>query len=409
MKTFISFPEARDIVLGDLPGPREDRTPLDKALGKTLIRPIVADDDIPPFDNSAMDGFAVRAQDVASAGACLPLLPLVGDIPAGRPDTPALPPGACLRIMTGAPLPKGADAILPVEVAEVHASGNAVTFLQAATPGKYVRPAGQDILRGQTALDAGQTLTPAALAVLASLGWAQVPVARAPAVSVVTTGDELIAPSEPLRPGAIRNANAPMLAAQVLSAGGQVYGQFHARDARADVRRALEAARGGDILIVSGGVSVGEYDIVKDVLEEMGLTMLFWRVRQRPGKPLAFGLLGDMPVFGLPGNPVSSAVCFEVYVRPALARMLGRRQVLPRLDPVVLGKPIAKKEGLHQFAPGRAWRTDSVWTAAPAGPQGSHIISSLARADGLIHLEESLDEAPAGLSVPFERFGPPCA
>lgn len=401
MKTLISFPEARDIVLKRLPDPREDQTDLDKALGQTLIRPIVAKDAIPPFDNSAMDGFAVRAQDVPAAGV---RLPLAGEIPAGCADAPALAAGACLRIMTGAPLPKGADAVLPVEVAEIHAANQTVTFLQAATPGKHVRPAGQDIRRGDTALEAGKTLAPADLAVLAALGYARVPVAQAPSVSVVTTGNELVAPSEPLRPGAIRNANAPMLAAQIATAGGRVHGHFHARDARTDVRRALEAAREADMIIVSGGVSVGAYDIVKEVLEEMGLAMLFWRVRQRPGKPLAFGLLEDKPVFGLPGNPVSSAVCFEAYVRPALARMLGRRQVLPRLEPAVLDKPIAKKEGLHQFVPGRAWQTGSLCAVAAAGPQGSHIVSSLARADGLIHLAESLGEAPAGLSVPFERF-----
>ena len=414
MKTFISFPEARDIALARLPAPREEHTDLRGAPGKTLGRSIVADDDIPPFDNSGMDGFAVRAQDVPEAGVTLPL---AGEIQAGRPDAPILAPGACIRIMTGAPLPEGADAVLPVEVAKTRADGNAVTFLQAAVPGRHVRPAGQDIARGQTAMEAGRVLTPADIAVLASLGCARVPIARPPAVSIVTTGDELISPSEPLRPGAIRNANAPMLAAQIAAAGGQMYGQkggqtegqveghFHARDERADVRRALEAARESDMLVVSGGVSMGKYDVVKETLEEMGLTMLFWKVRQRPGKPLAFGLLGDTPVFGLPGNPVSSAVCFEAYVRPALARMLGRRRVLPRLEPVTLEKPIPKKQGLHQFAPGHARREGDVWIAAPSGPQGSHVASSLARANGLIHLEESLAEAPAGLSVPFERFG----
>ena len=190
------------------------------------------------------------------------------------------------------------------------------------------------------------------MAVLASLGQVQVPITRAPAVSIVTTGNELIEPSEPLRPGKIRNANGPALAAQIATAGGQLYGQFHARDTREAVRSALEAACEGDMLVISGGVSVGDYDFVKDVLEDMGLSMLFWRVRQRPGKPLVFGLLGDMPVFGLPGNPVSSAVCFEAYVRPALASMLGRQDVLPRLEPAVLGKDIPQKAGTASFRAG---------------------------------------------------------
>lgn len=401
MKTFISFSEARDIVLDHLPGPREDVIALDGALGKTLGQPIVAAENIPPFDNSAMDGFAVRAQDVPAPGVCLPL---AGEISAGCSDTHPLAPGTCVRIMTGAPLPEGANAVLPIEVAEVHPGKNSVTFLEAATPGNHVRTAGQDMPRGHTVLEAGNVLSPADMAVLASLGQVQVPITRAPAVSIVTTGNELIEPSEPLRPGKIRNANGPALAAQIATAGGQLYGQFHARDTREAVRSALEAACEGDMLVISGGVSVGDYDFVKDVLEDMGLSMLFWRVRQRPGKPLVFGLLGDMPVFGLPGNPVSSAVCFEAYVRPALASMLGRQDVLPRLEPAVLGKDIPKKRGLHHFVPGQARWVDRTLTVAPAGPQGSHIVSSLAQADGLIHLAESLDEAPAGMSVSFERL-----
>ncbi len=371
------------------------------ALGKTLGRPIVAAENIPPFDNSAMDGFAVRAQDAPAPGVCLPL---AGEISAGCSDTHPLAPGACVRIMTGAPLPEEANAVIPIEVAEVHPDKNSVTFLKAATPGNHVRPAGQDIMRGDTALEAGHVLAPADLAVLASLGQVQVPIARPPAVSIVTTGNELIEPSEPLRPGKIRNANGPALAAQIATAGGRIHGHFHARDTRADVRRALEAACEGNMLVISGGVSAGDYDFVKEVLEDMGLSMLFWRVRQRPGKPLVFGLLGDMPVFGLPGNPVSSAVCFEAYVRPALARMLGRQDALPRLEPAVLGKDIPKKRGLHHFVPGQAQWVDRTLTVAPAGPQGSHIVSSLARADGLIHLPESLDEAPAGMPVFFERL-----
>lgn len=401
MKTFISFPEARDIVLDHLPDPREDHIALDMALGKTLARPIVAAENIPPFDNSAMDGFAVRAQDAPAPGA---RLPLTGEISAGCSDIHPLAPGACVRIMTGAPLPEGANAVIPIEVAEPHPAENSVTFLKAAIPGNHIRPSGQDMSRGRTVLKAGIVLRPADIAVLASLGQVQVPIARPPDVSIVTTGNELIEPSESLRPGKIRNANGPALAAQIATAGGQLYGQFHARDTREDVRNALETACKGDMLVISGGVSVGAYDFVKEVLEDMGLSTLFWRVRQRPGKPLVFGLLGDIPVFGLPGNPVSSAICFEAYVRPALACMLGRQGVLPGLEPAVLGKDIPKKRGLHHFVPGRAEWVDHALTVAPAGPQGSHIVSSLARADGLIHLPESLDGAPAGMSVSFERL-----
>jgi molybdopterin molybdotransferase len=401
VKEFIPFEEARDIVLRHVTRLEAEDASLDEALGLTLARDVESRDDIPPFDNSAMDGFALRSEDVPKPGV---RLPITGVIPAGRGERVTVAAGSCVRIMTGAPLPNGADAVLPIELASVDEDGRSVSFTGAAAPGENVRRAGEDIRRGARVLEAGGIIRPPEIAVLASVGYATVPVTRMPGVSIVTTGDELIDPSEPLRPGMIRDSNGPTLAAQVATAGGRVLGRYRAGDERASVRRTLREAARADLLIVTGGVSVGEYDFVRDELEALGMELLFWRVRQRPGKPIAFGILDDRPVFGLPGNPVSSAVCFEMYVRPALAAMLGRRTVLrPRLA-AVLGAEIEKRPGLHYFARGRARWSDGRLVVEPTGPQGSHIASSLVAADGIVHLEETLDGAPAGSVVDFERL-----
>lgn len=401
MKELIPFSEAQATVLRHVTQLEAEEAALEDALGATLARDVESRDPIPPFDNSAMDGFALRAQDVPRPGV---RLPIADEVPAGRGETITVTAGACVRIMTGAPLPRGADAVLPVEVARVEENGRSVSFAAAATSGENVRRAGEDIRRGARVLEAGCVVRPPEIAVLASVGCGTVPVTRAPGVSIVTTGDELIDPSEPLRPGMIRDSNGPTLAAQVATAGGRVLGRYRAGDDRASVRETLREAARADLLIVTGGVSVGEYDFVKDELEGLGMEMLFWRVRQRPGKPIAFGILDGIPVFALPGNPVSSAVCFEMYVRPALAAMLGRRTVVRPLLCAELGADIEKRAGLHYFARGIARWSDGRLVVEPTGPQGSHIASSLVAADGIVHLEETLDGAPAGTIVAFERL-----
>lgn len=401
MDEFISFHEARQVVLGNVSRLGSERVPLSEALHRTLAEDVTSRDDVPPFDNSAMDGFALRAVDVDEPGR---ILPCVGEMAAGDDGSAELEPGACMAIMTGAPLPHGADTVVPIEQA-TRQTGNGVRFDVQPDRGDHIRRAGEDLRVGDRVIEAGRIVTPGAIAIMASLGVVDVPVTSNPSVGIVTTGTELVEVHVQPAPGQIRDSNGPTLAALTRTAGGTVLGAWRARDERAEIRRALERALEAEVVVVSGGVSVGEYDLVKDELDSMGMELLFWKVRQRPGKPLAFGLIDDKPIFGLPGNPVSSAVCFEEYVRPALAKLLGRSTVTRPLARGVLTSPLPKVEGLHYFARGRSRWEDARLLLEPAPHQGSHVASSLLYADGFIHLPAELAEAPAGLEVDFEFFG----
>ena len=345
-----------------------------------------------------MDGFAVRAADFATPDVCLRI---TQDVPAGALPTADVRPGTCARIMTGAPLPPGANAVVPVEWTDV--DGTDVRFSRPATPGLYVRRAGEDVRPGERVFESGHVITPPAIGMLAALGYADVRVRVPPRVAVIATGDELVGAAETPGPGQIRDANGPALAAQVRSAGGTPPPPDVARDTETDTRRALERALAADVVVLSGGISMGERDVVKKVLLDMGAELLFWKVRQRPGKPLAFALLDGRPTFALPGNPVSSAVGFEQYVRPLLAKRLGRTSVTRPLHPARLAEPVAKKAGLHHFVRGQT-AVDEAGTlhVRPTGPQGSHLYSSVTRADGLIHLPEALENPPAGALVQVE-------
>lgn len=400
MREFIAVEEARRIVLAAAARHRSDmeRVPLADALGRTLAESIVSRDTIPPFDNSAMDGFAVRTADFADGTATLDV---IGEVAAGQVPTTAIRSGTCVRIMTGAPIPDGADAIAPVEWTKEE--GEQVHIQRAPEPGQYVRPAGQDVRPGDELVSTGVVVTPPVVGIAATLGYAEVEVRVPPRVAVIATGDELVPPDATPGPGQIRDANGPALAAQVVSAGGTTLGPLHARDDEAHARVVLERALEADVVVVSGGVSMGARDVVREVLESLGVAWEFWKVRQRPGKPLAFGTRGDTLVFGLPGNPVSSAVCFEQYVRPAIAARLGRRAVERERVPATLAEDIRKEAGLHHFVRG-VFATDNAGrlTARPTGAQGSNLYSSVVRADGLIHLPEVLEHPAAGTAVEVE-------
>ena len=258
---------------------------------------------------------------------------------------------------------------------------------------------------GDQVFEAGQVITPPVVGMLASLGMGEVLVRIAPGVAIITTGDELVPVDSVPGPGQIRDSNGPALTAQVVAAGGKPLGPFHARDTPESTREALEKAKGADVVVFAGGVSMGERDVVRNVLDEAGWTAIFWKVRQRPGKPLAFGLLDGKPVFGLPGNPVSSSVCFEQYVRPVLAKMLGHPESIGRISKAVLSEPIRKAAGLHHFIRGIAKQgDDGRLLVRPTGLQGSNLYSSMAKADGFIHLPEALENPPAGSEVDFERL-----
>ena len=399
MKELISVSEALQIVLENVRSTGSESVSLAEALGRTLAEDLTSRDDIPPFTNSAMDGFAVRTSDLE----VLPkLLPVIEDVFAGSVPLEVIQPGTCSRIMTGAPVPDGADAVVPVEWTREPEEG-LVIIERAPLAGQYVRLSGEDVRAGDTVIPSGSLVSPPTVGMMASLGYAHPRVARRPTVSVVSTGDELVEVTADLTPGTIRDSNGPALAAQAVAAGADVLRPFRARDDLADIRRVVEAACETDVILFSGGVSVGSHDFVKRVLNEAGMQILFWRVRQRPGKPLAFGLLRDSVVFGLPGNPVSSAICFDRYVRPALAVMMGRRTVHRRRAVASLEKPTPKSAGLHWFARGIA-RYDETGEllVRDTGPQASNLYSSVALAECLIHLPEHLERADKGTRVEIE-------
>ncbi len=399
MKEFISVVEARSIILGQMPVLPPERIVWTEAVGRTLAQPVESRDNIPPFDNSAMDGYAVRSADLLT----LPTtLAIIEDIPAGTYPQKTVAPGTCARIMTGAPFPQGADAVAPVEWTE-NDDGDTVQFNRGPSSGQHVRPAGQDVRDGDLVLEAGHVITPPMVGILATLGYPEIAVSTRPRVAVISTGDELVDPWETLAPGKIRDSNGPSLAAQVVSAGGEALPPFRARDTLESIRAIVEQALDADVLLFSGGVSVGSYDFVKQVLDEMGMELFFWKVRQRPGKPLAYGVLQGRYIFGLPGNPVSSAICFEQYVRPALAKMLGRTMVLRPRHNARLDAPTPKKPGLHYFARGHAFfdETGSL-RVRDTGPQASNLYSSMVKANCLFHMPEAMENPPVDTVVQVE-------
>jgi molybdopterin molybdotransferase len=401
MQTFISVEEARETVLSEAAPLGVERIPFQEADGRTLAQPITSREDVPPFANSAMDGFAVRRADFE--GKDVPLtLPCAFEIPAGRAPEQAVEASTCAQIMTGAPMPEGADAVAPVEWTETDAEGR-VTFDRAPGLGANVREAGEDVRAGQMMIEAGAVVTPPVVGMAASLGYATLEVSRRPRVAVVSTGDELVDVAAELEPGQIRDSNSPSLAAQARNAGAEALAPQHAADDAGAVRRVLEDALGADVLLVSGGMSMGEYDFVRDVLEEMGMTWRFWKVRQRPGKPFGFGTLDGTLVLGLPGNPVSSAVCFEVYARPALAKMLGRRPVQRPRHAATLAEGMRAGAELHHFARGVAETDeDGRLTVRSTGAQGSHVYSSMTAANCLVYLPEGMEDPAAGTRVQIE-------
>ena len=385
-----------------------EMVPLSDSLGRTLSGPIVAAEDIPPFPSSAMDGFAVRSQDVARdpSGS----LRITGHIAAGMGEEHFVGPGCAVSIMTGAVFPEGADAVIPVERSRLLERG-LVKFDIVPQPGRHVRPAAEDVQRGSEVFHGGEHITPAMLGMLATLGVDPVPVSVAPRVRVISTGDEIVDPALRPGPGQIRNSNGPALRTQVQVAGGRCPGFEHVPDDPKAIRKGIEAGDDADILVFSGGVSMGDHDHVRNVLESMGGKMLFWQVRQRPGKPLAFAELGHQLVIGLPGNPVSSAMCFEMYVHPLIERMLGRSELASRRLVGTLNRAMDKVENLHYFARGTAWIDEQgALRAEDSGPQGSNLYGSVVRANCIIHLPVGTSRVEAGSPVeiqmlPWARMG----
>ena len=375
--------------------------PLDEAAGLVLAENVVARGNVPPFANSAMDGFAVLAADIQEASEGTPVrLLILEDVPAGSVATQPVRPGTAIRIMTGAPLPDGADTVVHVEV--TRAEGSDVLILLALKNGINVRRAGEDMKDGEVVLTAGTVLRPGEVGVCAAAGYATVAVHPRVRVAVLTTGSELVDAAQIPGPGQIRDANAHSLRAQVAAMGAEPVIFARVTDTRAGVRSALEQAlTQADVVLTNGGVSVGDYDFVKDVLEEMGAELVFWRVKQKPGKPMAFWTLDAKRIVGLPGNPVSCMVCTEEYVRPMVRRMMGHALLYRPVRTAVLDERYAKGSdaGRTHFVRVRLQERDGVLHATLTGPQGSGILTSMALATGIAVLPEDTPFVEAGQNV----------
>ncbi|MNK44002.1 Molybdopterin molybdenumtransferase [compost metagenome] len=393
----ISVDAAREWILRDVVPGKHETVPLLQALGKILAEPVVAPLSLPPFDNSAMDGFAVRVADLEGAAPEAPLtLPIAMEVAAGSRAQQALEPGTACRIMTGSPIPPGADAVVKVE--DVRESGGWVSFARPVAVGHHIRPAGEDLRQGERLLEPGVELTPARIALLAGIGKAEVRVHAAPRVAILTTGDELVQPGTPLQPGQIFDSNTYAMAAMVAEAGGIPVPLGVIKDDRDETRRLLEEAASYDVVLTSGGVSMGSYDYVGETLREQGI-LHFDRVAQQPGKPFTYATLGGKPVFALPGNPVSTMVCFEIYVRPALRRMRGHRHWDRVRMQVTMRDSFSKKPGRQTFLRAIVERTPDGAAACLAGAQGSAILSSMARANALLIVPAEVSRLEVGQPV----------
>jgi molybdopterin molybdotransferase len=403
----ISVEDALAQILAHVQPLEPETVPILDALDRVLTEEIVSDIDIPPFDNSAMDGYAVRSQDIAAATAQIPAwLEVIGYVPAGRVADETVRPGTAIRIMTGAPLPAGADAVVRFEDTS-EATGaegprDRIGIYVQIPPGANVRPAGEDIRKGETVLGPGRLLRPQEIGVLASLGRSHVTVHRRPRVAILATGDELLEVHEALAPGKIRNSNEYSNAALVTRYGGVPVRLGIARD---DVKELTEKVRQGlaqgvDLFLTSAGVSVGDYDVVKDVLGAEG-AMQFWQVNMKPGKPLAFGVLTDrasgktVPLIGLPGNPVSAMVSFEQFARPAILTMLGRTDLAKPTVQATLDQSLVNS-GRRGFVRVIVEKKADGYHARTTGEQGSGVLTSMVRANGLALVPEGVRHVDAG-------------
>ena len=399
----LSVDEALQLILRDLQPLPVELAPLDECLGRVLAEDLIAAIDLPPFANSSMDGFALRAADLLGACADAPVqLEVVMDIPAGAAPEGRLGTGQAARIMTGAPLPAGADAIVPVEQTDADwtseensTMARQVAVMTQVAPGDYVRPVGENVRSGQEVLAAGTQLRPQHLGMLAALGQAQVPLRRRPRVAIVSSGDELVEVHEQLAPGQIHDVNSYTIQGMVSELGATPLRLPIARDSqdavRALFREALQLQP--DLLISTAGVSVGAHDVVRDVLEELG-ELNFWRVNMRPGKPLAWGQVQGKPFFGLPGNPVSAMVTFEIFVRPAVLRLAGRAE-LQRVHRATVCEDL-HSDGRRSYLRVTLQHEDGRLLARTTGTQSSGALLSMVLADGLLVVPEDVTFVPAG-------------
>lgn len=372
-----TFDEARQIVLDAAERLVAEPVPLLEAGGRVLAQDVLAPWDMPQWDNSAMDGYAVRAADCAAGLE----LPVVAFLPAGQAPTDALAPGTAIKIMTGAPLPAGADAVVPIEDAEDR--GATVVVRIAPGVGDHVRLRAGDIHAGERVLDAGSLLSAAEVALLASFGQATIPAVRRPRVALLSTGDELLEPGEPLTPGRIYNSNSAALAAATLRAGAVPIVLPVARDTHDALRTQLVEGLTADVLVTTAGVSMGDRDLVREGLRELGVQEAFWKVDIQPGRPTAFGRLGPTPVFSLPGNPVAAMLTFELFVRPVLRKLQGHRDPVETPLRAQLGEDVRPRSDRVTLRRVRIERHHGELVATSSGKQATGFVRTMTGADGV--------------------------
>lgn len=413
----ISVEEALEKILSYVKILEPEEKPLLESMGQVLAEDIYSDINVPPLDNAAMDGYAVRAEDTRGASESTPRkLQVIGEVAAGYVSEQEVEHGTAIRIMTGAPIPKGADTVVQFEHTDeeiqrassgIKGAISEIGILRETDKGLNIRQAGEDIAKGALILQKGTVLRPSEIGVLASLGRSAVRVIRRPVVAVLATGDELVDIHQPLPPGKIYNSNTFSLAAQVQRYGGIPKLLGIAGDTMEVLAGKIREGLDSDMLITSGGVSMGDYDVVKDVLAAEG-EIAFWTVRMKPGKPLAFGTLTrkapgqpeeKVPHLGFPGNPVSSMITFELFARPAILKMLGKKDLAKPAIEAIIENPITNTDGRRIYARAAVNKRNGRYFASLTGPQGSGILTSMAQANGLVVVPEDVESIKAGDAV----------
>ena len=389
----IPVEEALATVLAHTPSLGAEDVLLTDALGRVLAERVRADQDLPPFDRSAMDGYAVRAADVAHAPVTLEV---VGQVRAGQFPTGTLHAGQAVQVMTGAPVPAGATAVLPIEKTRAVEGGRRVEMLEPVATGAHVSRQGSEVRAGDVVLEEGETITPATVGVLAAVGKGRVRTGRRPAVAVLVTGDELVDVWDQPGRAKIRNSNGYAVQAQAAWAGASVRSLGVVPDQADRIAERVREGFAADVLVISGGVSAGAFDLVEEVLARFDVGLLFTKVAIKPGAPLVFGRRGDKLVFGLPGNPVSAQVTFDVFVRPALLRMQGARVVSRPVVPVEMGEPVNNRSGRRYYLPARLKADGARLVAHPVPTQGSADLVAHARANALVILDAERRRAEKG-------------